>query len=163
VAEGGARLAQLRLTLGAKHPFGDGETRLGPPLLLVFEGWDRRARRGDQAPVGPLDPRHVATRLRGADARREAPPLLQRFAVALPGWGGMTVYDRSWYGRVLVERVEGFATEEEWRRAYGRSPRSSAGWRTGRDHREVLAPRQRRGAAEALREALASTPSSATS
>ena len=36
-----------------------------------------------------------------------------------PGWGGMAVFDRSWYGRVLVERVEGFATEEEWRRAYG--------------------------------------------
>ena len=36
----------------------------------------------------------------------------------LPGWGGMAVLDRSWYGRVLVERVEGFATEEQWRRAY---------------------------------------------
>ena len=36
----------------------------------------------------------------------------------LPGWGGMAVFDRSWYGRVLVERVEGFATEEQWRRAY---------------------------------------------
>ena len=36
----------------------------------------------------------------------------------LPGWGGMAVLDRSWYGRVLVERVEGFAREEQWRRAY---------------------------------------------
>jgi polyphosphate kinase 2 (PPK2 family) len=36
----------------------------------------------------------------------------------LPGWGGMTVLDRSWYGRVLVERIEGFAPEEAWRRAY---------------------------------------------
>ena len=36
----------------------------------------------------------------------------------LPGWGGMAVFDRSWYGRVLVERVEGFATREQWRRAY---------------------------------------------
>ena len=43
---------------------------------------------------------------------------LLRFASALPGWGGMAVLDRSWYGRVLVERVEGFATEAEWRRAY---------------------------------------------
>ena len=40
-------------------------------------------------------------------------------ALALPGCGGMAVMDRSWYGRVLVERVEGFATEEQWRRAYG--------------------------------------------
>ena len=36
----------------------------------------------------------------------------------LPGWGGMAVFDRSWYGRVLVERVEGFATKEQWWRAY---------------------------------------------
>ena len=36
----------------------------------------------------------------------------------LPGWGGMAVYDRSWYGRVLVERVEKFATREQWSRAY---------------------------------------------
>jgi len=44
---------------------------------------------------------------------------LGRFWPALPGWGGMTVFDRSWYGRVLVERVEGFAGEEQWSRAYG--------------------------------------------
>jgi AMP-polyphosphate phosphotransferase len=43
---------------------------------------------------------------------------LWRFWSALPGWGGMAILDRSWYGRVLVERVEGFATEEQWRRAY---------------------------------------------
>ena len=36
----------------------------------------------------------------------------------LPGWGGMAVFDRTWYGRVLVERVEGFATREQWLRAY---------------------------------------------
>ena len=44
---------------------------------------------------------------------------LHRFWPALPGWGGMAVLDRSWYGRVLVERVEEFATEEQWQRAYG--------------------------------------------
>jgi AMP-polyphosphate phosphotransferase len=43
---------------------------------------------------------------------------LWRFFPVLPGWGGMAVLDRSWYGRVLVERVEGFATVEEWERAY---------------------------------------------
>jgi polyphosphate kinase 2 (PPK2 family) len=43
---------------------------------------------------------------------------LHRFVPALPGWGGMAVLDRTWYGRVLVERVEGFATEEQWRRSY---------------------------------------------
>jgi polyphosphate kinase 2 (PPK2 family) len=43
---------------------------------------------------------------------------LHRFVPALPGWGGMAVLDRTWYGRVLVERVEALATEEQWRRAY---------------------------------------------
>jgi polyphosphate kinase 2 (PPK2 family) len=42
-----------------------------------------------------------------------------RFFPKLPGWGGVAIFDRSWYGRVLVERVEGFASEDEWRRAYG--------------------------------------------
>jgi polyphosphate kinase 2 (PPK2 family) len=52
---------------------------------------------------------------------------LHRFSPALPGWGGMAVLDRSWYGRVLVERVEGFATEEEWRRAYPQIVQFEAG------------------------------------
>jgi hypothetical protein len=43
---------------------------------------------------------------------------LWRFWPPLPGWGGMTIFDRSWYGRVLVERVENLATEVQWRRAY---------------------------------------------
>jgi polyphosphate kinase 2 (PPK2 family) len=43
---------------------------------------------------------------------------LWRFWPVLPGWGGMTVLDRSWYGRVLVERVEKFATPEQWGRGY---------------------------------------------
>ena len=43
---------------------------------------------------------------------------LWRFWPPLPGWGGMTIFDRSWYGRVLVERVEDLATEVQWRRAY---------------------------------------------
>jgi polyphosphate kinase 2 (PPK2 family) len=43
---------------------------------------------------------------------------LWRFWPSLPGWGGMAVFDRSWYGRVLVERVEGYAEREQWLRAY---------------------------------------------
>ena len=43
---------------------------------------------------------------------------LWRFWPQVPGWGGMAVFDRSWYGRVLVERVEEFATVQEWERAY---------------------------------------------
>ena len=65
---------------------------------------------------------------------------LWRFWPSLPGWGGMAVFDRSWYGRVLVERVEGFATREQWLRAYDeingfeRTPR-----RRGDDPDQVLA------------------------
>jgi polyphosphate kinase 2 (PPK2 family) len=43
---------------------------------------------------------------------------LWRFWPVLPGWGGMAVLDRTWYGRVLVERVEGFASVDAWQRAY---------------------------------------------
>jgi polyphosphate kinase 2 (PPK2 family) len=113
----GARLAQLRLTLGGLI----GECRLGPPLVVVFEGWDASGKGGAiKRLVAPLDPRHVRVSQYAApspDEKRHH--FLGRFWPALPGWGGMTVFDRSWYGRVLVERVEGFATEEEWQRAYG--------------------------------------------
>jgi polyphosphate kinase 2 (PPK2 family) len=47
-----------------------------------------------------------------------AQPYLWRFWRQLPGWGGFTIYDRSWYGRVLVERVENLCAEPDWMRAY---------------------------------------------
>jgi polyphosphate kinase 2 (PPK2 family) len=120
LAAAGARLAQLRLALGGLYPFGDGEKRLGPALCLVFEGWDASGKGGAIKRLAwPLDPRHVRYASYAAPTEDEKRHhYLWRFAGPLPGWGGMTVYDRSWYGRVLVERVEGFATEEQWRRAY---------------------------------------------
>lgn len=117
---GGERLMQLRLALGGMLPFGDGERRLGPPVCLVFEGWDASGKGGAiKRLTAPLDPRHVRYASYAAptpDEKRHH--YLHRFAPAIPGRGGMAVVDRSWYGRVLVERVEGFATEEEWKRAY---------------------------------------------
>jgi polyphosphate kinase 2 (PPK2 family) len=113
----GHRLAQLRLTLGGLI----GDCTLGPPLAVVFEGWDASGKGGAiKRLTAPLDPRHVRVSQFAAptpDEKRHH--FLGRFWPALPGWGGMTVFDRSWYGRVLVERVEGFASEEEWKRAYG--------------------------------------------
>jgi polyphosphate kinase 2 (PPK2 family) len=113
----GERLAQLRLTLGGLI----GEQRLGPPLAVVFEGWDASGKGGAiKRLVAPLDPRHVRVAQFAAPSEDEVRHhFLGRFWPALPGWGGMTVFDRSWYGRVLVERVEEFATEEQWTRAYG--------------------------------------------
>ena len=115
---GGRRLAQLRLALGGKlDPGGP----LGPGLAIVMEGWDASGKGGAiKRLVAPLDSRHVRVASYAAptfDEKRHH--YLARFVNALPGLGGMTVFDRSWYGRVLVERVEGFATEEQWRRAYG--------------------------------------------
>ena len=110
------RLAQLRLTLGGLI----GERTLGPPLCVVFEGWDASGKGGAiKRLVAPLDPRHVRVAQFAAPSEDEKRHhFLKRFWPALPGWGGMSVYDRSWYGRVLVERVEGFAGEDQWRRAY---------------------------------------------
>jgi polyphosphate kinase 2 (PPK2 family) len=110
------RLAQLRLTLGGLI----GTGRLGPPLCVLFEGWDAGGKGGAiKRLVGPLDARHVRVKQFAApspDEKRHH--YLHRFVPALPGWGGMAVLDRTWYGRVLVERVEGFAGEEQWQRAY---------------------------------------------
>jgi len=112
-----ARLLHLRLVLGGQ--IGD-DAQLGPPVCVVFEGWDASGKGGAiKRLVAPLDPRHVRVAQFGApsfDEKRHH--FLWRFWPKLPGWGGMAVLDRSWYGRVLVERVEGFATEEQWRRAY---------------------------------------------
>lgn len=112
----GERLAQLRLTLGGLI----GEERLGPPLVVVFEGWDASGKGGAiKRLTNPLDPRHVrVSQFAAPTADEKRHHFLRRFWPALPGWGGMTVFDRSWYGRVLVERVEGFATDEQWTRAY---------------------------------------------
>jgi AMP-polyphosphate phosphotransferase len=97
-----------------------GDGRLGPPLCVLFEGWDASGKGGAiKRMVARLDPRHVRVATFKAPTHDEKRHhFFWRFFPALPGWGGMTVLDRSWYGRVLVERVDGFATEEQWRRAY---------------------------------------------
>jgi AMP-polyphosphate phosphotransferase len=114
---GWARLEALRLALGGKlHGYG-----LGPPVCVLFEGWDASGKGGAiRRLVRPFDLRHVRVAQFSAptpDEKRHH--YLQRFWPVLPGDGGMTILDRSWYGRVLVERVDGFASEPEWRRAYG--------------------------------------------
>ncbi len=94
--------------------------RPGPLVCVVREGWDASGKGGCiRRLVAPLDPRHVRVATFAAPtADEKRHHFLARFWPALPGWGGMTVMDRSWYGRVLVERVEGYATEEQWHRAY---------------------------------------------
>jgi polyphosphate kinase 2 (PPK2 family) len=115
------RLLQLRLVLGGQVAGSAmAVPQLGPPLCIVFEGWDASGKGGAiKRLVDHLDPRHARVAQFAApsfDEKRHH--FLWRFWPALPGWGGMAVFDRSWYGRVLVERVEGFASEQEWQRAY---------------------------------------------
>jgi polyphosphate kinase 2 (PPK2 family) len=116
LSEAQRRLLQLRLINGGQLA----EGRLGPPVCVIFEGWDASGKGGAiKRLLAPLDPRHVRVASFAAptsDEKRHH--FLWRFFPVLPGWGGMAVLDRSWYGRVLVERVEGFATEEQWRRAF---------------------------------------------
>ncbi len=111
------RLLALRLQLGGK--LGD-DGPLGPAVCILVEGWDASGKGGAiKRLVAPLDPRHVRVAAFGPptpDEKRH--PYLWRFGPVLPGLGGMAVLDRSWYGRVLVERVEGFATVDQWSRAY---------------------------------------------
>jgi len=111
------RILELRLICGGL--IGEGHN-LGPPVCVVFEGWDASGKGGCiKRLVAPMDPRHVRVAEFAAptyDEKRHH--FLWRFWPKLPGWGGMAVFDRSWYGRVLVERVEKFATGEQWKRAY---------------------------------------------
>lgn len=116
LAQAQERLLRLRLLLGGQI----GAKEIGPPLCVLFEGWDASGKGGAiKRLVSMIDPRHVRVSQFAAptyDEKRHH--FLQRFWGVLPGAGGMTVLDRSWYGRVLVERVEGFATTEQWKRAY---------------------------------------------
>ncbi len=88
--------------------------------LVVAEGWDAAGKGGAiQRLTAQCDPRHyhvwpISAPSEGEKARH----YLWRFWNRLPKAGEIAIFDRSWYGRVLVERVEGFATEAEWRRAY---------------------------------------------
>ena len=117
IARAQRRILLLRLISGGIF---DRSGALGPPVCVVFEGWDASGKGGAiRTLVAPIDPRHVRVVGIAAptfDEKRHH--FLARFWPLLPGWGGMTVLDRSWYGRVLVERVEGFATAEQWQRAY---------------------------------------------
>ncbi len=89
-------------------------------LVVVFEGNDAAGKGGSiRRVVGALDSRQVRVIPIAAPTEEErAQPYLWRFWRPLPRRGHVAIFDRSWYGRVLVERVEGFCKEADWRRAY---------------------------------------------
>ena len=90
------------------------------PIAVVFEGWDAAGKGGAiKRLTERIDPRgyvvHPIAAPAGDDKERH---YLYRFWRRLPEAGQLAIFDRSWYGRVLVERVEGFAKEADWMRAY---------------------------------------------
>ncbi len=94
--------------------------RRGISSVLVFEGWDAAGKGGSIRRLGAaLDARYFRVVPISAPTEEErAQPYLWRFWRHLPRDGRVVVFDRSWYGRVMVERVEGFCHKGDWMRAY---------------------------------------------
>lgn len=90
------------------------------PVVLVFEGWDAAGKGGAIKRLTQLlDPRgYVVYPISAPTGEDKTKHYLYRFWRRLPEKGKIAIFDRSWYGRVLVERVEGFCTDAEWKRAY---------------------------------------------
>jgi polyphosphate kinase 2 (PPK2 family) len=90
------------------------------PVVVVFEGWDAGGKGGAiKRLTAKLDPRgYIVWPIAAPQGEDKERHYLYRFWRRLPEKGQIAIFDRSWYGRVLVERVEGFAPESDWRRAY---------------------------------------------
>lgn len=90
------------------------------PVIIVFEGWDAAGKGGAiKRLTQNLDPRGYEVIPTPAPTPTEkAHHYLWRFWNTIPKAGHIAIYDRSWYGRVMVERIEGFCTVDEWQRAY---------------------------------------------
>ena len=92
----------------------------GIPVVILFEGWDAAGKGTSiQKLTASLDPRgYKLYPIRAVRTYEKKHPWLWRFWLKLPARGEWAIFDRSWYGRVMVERVENLAPESEWRRAY---------------------------------------------
>jgi polyphosphate kinase 2 (PPK2 family) len=90
------------------------------PVVILFEGWDAAGKGTSiQRLSRHLDPRgYKLYPIREARTYEKKHPWLWRFWLKLPAGGELAVFDRSWYGRVMVERVENLIPERDWRRAY---------------------------------------------
>lgn len=90
------------------------------PVVLVFEGWDAAGKGGAIKRITEkMDPRgYVVYPISAPQGEEKSRHYLYRFWTRVPEQGQLAIFDRSWYGRVLVERVEGFAKSHEWKRAY---------------------------------------------
>lgn len=90
------------------------------PVVIAFEGWDAAGKGGNIRRISAaLDPRgYEVVPIAAPNEEESARHYLWRFWKNLPKDGHIAIFDRTWYGRVMVERVEGFCTENDWKRAY---------------------------------------------
>ena len=90
------------------------------PVIITYEGWDAAGKGGNIKRVtGALDPRGYEVHpIASPEPHEKARHYLWRFWTRLPKNGHVAIFDRTWYGRVMVERLEGFCSENDWKRAY---------------------------------------------
>lgn len=90
------------------------------PVVIVYEGWDAAGKGGNIKRITEaLDPRGFEVQpIASPEPHEKARHYLWRFWMRLPKTGHIAIFDRSWYGRVMVERLEGFCSENDWKRAY---------------------------------------------
>ena len=90
------------------------------PVIIAYEGWDAAGKGGNIKRItGALDPRGFEVHpIASPEPHEKARHYLWRFWKRLPKTGHIAIFDRTWYGRVMVERLEGFCSENEWQRAY---------------------------------------------
>ncbi|MEW5694066.1 MAG: phosphate--AMP phosphotransferase [Candidatus Hydrogenedentota bacterium] len=90
------------------------------PVIITYEGWDAAGKGGNiRRLTQNMDPRgYEVIPIAAPNDEEKAHHYLWRFWRAIPKAGHIAIFDRTWYGRVLVERIEGFCTEDDWKRAY---------------------------------------------
>ena len=110
-------LKKLQSRLGELH---NRLYRKRVPVIITYEGWDAAGKGGNIKRVtGALDPRGYEVQpIASPEPHEKARHYLWRFWTRLPKDGHITIFDRTWYGRVMVERLEGFCSENDWKRAY---------------------------------------------
>lgn len=112
-----AELDQLQEKLGQLH---NKLYRKKVPVIIAYEGWDAAGKGGNIKRITEaLDPRGFEVHpIASPEPHEKARHYLWRFWNRLPKTGHIAIYDRTWYGRVMVERLEGFCRENDWQRAY---------------------------------------------
>ena len=112
-----AELDRLQKELGELH---NELYRKKIPVIIAYEGWDAAGKGGNIKRItSALDPRGYEVQpIASPEPHEKARHFLWRFWTRLPKDGHIAIFDRTWYGRVMVERLEGFCSENDWQRAY---------------------------------------------